>query len=328
MTELRTHNHDASDRTGSAGTSQFEMLLFRLGCADADADSPPALYGINVFKIREIAPMMPITEMIGSMPHMMGVVNLRGQVIPVIDLPAVVGCKPKTGLNILLVTEFARHTQAFAVEAVEDIVRLDWSQVLAAEANAGNNGMVTSIARLDGEQTSSRLVQVLDVEAITHAMSPRSVDTSRTKLTALPIKPGATILAADDSAVARTLIEEELTSLGASLVMARTGREAWEKLLALTKQAEAENCAIGDKVALVLTDLEMPEMDGFTLTRNIKTHAKLQSLPVVIYSSLTGTATEAHAKSVGADAYVSKFHMDELAHTLNQVLQERAPLPV
>lgn len=325
MTDLRARHHETIARTDSASAQQFEMLLFRLGCADAD--SPPALYGINVFKIREIAPMMPITEMIGSMPHMMGVVNLRGQVIPVIDLPAVVGCKPKTGLNILLVTEFARHTQAFAVEAVEDIVRLDWSQVLAAEANAGHNGMVTSIARLDDDVNTSRLVQVLDVEAITRSMSPHAADTSKTKLTTLPIKPGAAVLAADDSAVARTLIEDGLTSLGVPVVLSRTGREAWERLLALSKEAEAENCPVGDKVALVLTDLEMPEMDGFTLTRNIKTHGKLQSLPVVIYSSLTGTATEAHAKSVGADAYVSKFHMDELAQTLNQVLQERTSVP-
>jgi two-component system chemotaxis response regulator CheV len=313
---------DSSDRSGIAGANQFEMLLFRLG--SADGVSPSELYGINVFKIREIAPMMPITEMIGSMPNMLGVVNLRGQVIPVIDLPAVVGCTPKSGLNILLITEFARHTQAFAVEAVEDIVCLDWSQVLAAEANAGN-GMVTSIARLDGDVNSPRLAQVLDVEAITRSMSPEHYDVRETKLTALPIKPGSIILAADDSAVARSIIDEGLRSLGAEAILARTGKEAWERLQGLARQAEAEGCSVADKIALVLTDLEMPEMDGFSLTRNIKTHPKLQSLPVVIYSSLTGTATEQHAKSVGADAYVSKFHMDDLAHTLHDVLQARSP---
>lgn len=323
MTNSPIPRQDASDRSDFTGSNQFEMLLFRLGVADEGATTSE-LYGINVFKIREIAPMMTITEMIGSMPHMMGVVNLRGQVIPVIDLPAIVGCTPRTGLNILLITEFARHTQAFAVEAVEDIVCLDWSQVLAADSNTGNNGMVTSIARLESDPNSRSLVQVLDVEAITRSMSPENYDVRETKLTALPIKPGSIILAADDSAVARSIIEEGLLLLGAQVVLAKTGKEAWEKLLSLSTQAAVEGCPVEDKIAVVLTDLEMPEMDGFTLTRNIKTHGKLKSLPVVIYSSLTGTATEQHAKSVGADAYVAKFHIDDLAHMLHEVLHARS----
>ena len=124
------------------------MLLFRLG-GDAHGERNE-LFGINVFKIREIVAMPEVTAVAGSPPHVLGVVNLRGQIIQVLDLPAITGCTPKTGLNIMLVTEFARTTQAFAVESVEEIVRLDWNQVMSSEQSAGS-GMVTSIARLDDE---------------------------------------------------------------------------------------------------------------------------------------------------------------------------------
>jgi CheY-like chemotaxis protein len=171
----------------------------------------------------------------------------------VLDLPAIAGCTPKTGLNILLVTEFARTTQAFAVESVEDIVRLDWSQVLSAEHNAATGSLVTSIARLDGDINGSRLAQVLDVETIS---------------------------------------------------------------------AKAEGLTIRDKVAMALSDLEMPEMDGFTLTRHIKNDERFKHLPVIIHSSLSGAANEDHVKGVGADAYIAKFHAEDLASTIRHVLNQ------
>ncbi|HJV72825.1 MAG TPA: chemotaxis protein [Noviherbaspirillum sp.] len=315
---MNTVQQEVDERTNLTGSNKFELLLFRLGAApDADCSE---LFGINVFKIREIVPMPHVTTLAGSLPHMMGVVNLRGQIIPVIDLPAIVGCKPTTGLNILLITEFARTTQAFAVESVEEIVRLDWSQVLSAESNAGS-GMVTSIARLDGDIASAKLAQVLDVETILRQLSPAAevkVDTgSGPKLS---LKPGTIVLAADDSVVARTLIEQGLEAMGVPFVMTKTGKEAWERLQTIASSAEAEGKTVRDKVALVLTDLEMPEMDGFTLTRNIKKTERFKSLPVVIHSSLSGSTNEEHVRSVGADGYVAKFHAEELALALRQAL--------
>ncbi len=197
------------------------------------------LFGINVFKIREIIPMPTITAVAGSSPHMMGVVDLRGQIIPVIDLAAVAGCTPKTGLNILLITEYARSTQAFAVESVEDIVRLDWRQVLSAEGNAAG-GMVTSIARLDGDN-SDRLAQVLDVETILRQVMPSNeleVDPERIG-PQVEIRPGTVILAADDSLIARTMIEEGLTAMGLPYIMCKTGKEAWDQLQAISTKARS-----------------------------------------------------------------------------------------
>ena len=316
---MQTIQQEIDERTNLTSSNKLELLLFRLG--NDPQLNRSELFGINVFKVREIIPMPVITAVAGSPPNMMGVVDLRGQILPVINLPAVAGCTPSTGLNILLITEYARSTQAFAVESVEDIVRLDWRQVLSAENN-GASGLVTSLARLDGEN-SDQLAQILDVETILRQVMPSNdpaIDPERIgpKVT---IKPGTVILAADDSLVARTMIEDGLATMGLPYIMCKTGKEAWDKLQAISDKAEAEGKTVGDKIALVLTDLEMPEMDGFTLTRNIKQDPRFSAIPVVIHSSLTGTANEAHVKKVGADAYVAKFVAEDLANALCQALK-------
>ena len=316
---MTTYIHDADERANLTGNNKFELLMFRLG--EAPGTDRRELYGINVFKVREILVMPVITAMANAPENVLGVANIRGQIIPVIDLSAVVGCVPKRGLTILMVTEYARTTQAFAVEEVAEIVRLEWSDVLAAEGTGGN--LVTSIAKLDGDDENSRLVQVLDVEQILRNVMHTADEhiTPESVGAAVNLPEGAIILAADDSPVARLMIEQGLKAMGTPYIMVKTGQEAWERLQAIETEAQAEGKTAQDKVALVLTDLEMPVMDGFTLTKNIKQDQRFKSIPVVIHSSLTGTANEAHAKSVGADAYVAKFVARELASTIRQVLQ-------
>ena len=309
---------DIDERTKLAANSMFELLLFRLG--EAPGTDRRELFGINVFKVREILVMPEITAMVNSPPTVMGVANIRGQMITVINLPKVVGCNPTKGLGILLVTEFARTTQAFAVEEVNEIVRLEWKQVLSAENTGG--GLVTSIARLDGATENTRLAQVLDVEQILRDVLPdqHPAEIDKNVIPKLKIAPGKVIIAADDSAVARMMIEQGLKTMEVPYIMTKTGAEAWELIQSMSDKAKAEGKTIQDKVALVLTDLEMPEMDGFTLTKNIKQDGRFKSIPVIIHSSLTGTANEGHVKSVGADAYIAKFVAEELAATIREVL--------
>jgi len=315
--------HDVNERTQLTSNNQFELMLFRLG--QAPDSERRELFGINVFKVREIMVMPQITGIANAPPQVLGVANIRGQIIPVIDLPAVVGCTPKRGLNILLVTEYARTTQAFAVEEVDEIVRLDWSDVLAAEGKGGS--LVTSIAKLDGDAIGTRLVQVLDVEQILRNVMPSSNDTITPESvgSAIELPPGTLVLAADDSPVARMMLEQGLNAMGVRYEMTKTGQEAWDRLQAIDTEAQAQGQTALDKVALVLTDLEMPVMDGFTLTRNIKQDPRFRSLPVVIHSSLTGTTNEAHVNAVGADAYVAKFEATELAGALRKVLRRGSP---
>lgn len=319
---------EVDERTNLTGSNKFEMLLFRLGRAPGSGQSE--LFGINVFKVREIVAMPALTAMAGAPQHVLGMVNLRGQVIPVIDLPAVIGCTPETGLNLMLVTEFARTTQAFAAESVEDIVRLDWGKILPADHTASvARGLVTSIARLDDGQGGVKLVQILDVESILQRVMPsESIEVKKEDVGTGPLlKPGAVVLAADDSFVARTMIEQELKTLGLPYIMTKNGQEAWATLQNLAADCQAKGVPVTDRVAVVLSDLEMPEMDGFTLTRQIKGDPTLRTIPVVIHSSLTGDTNEQHVQRAGADGYVAKFAAKELADTLRQVLS-RSPATV
>jgi two-component system chemotaxis response regulator CheV len=321
---MKSVQQEGDERSNLAGTNKFELLLFRLGTDERLQRSE--LFGINVFKIREIVAMPVITAVAGAPPHVLGVVNLPGQIIQVLDLPSITGCKPETGLNIMLVTEFARTTQAFAVESVEEIVRLDWNQVMSSEHSAGS-GMVTSIARLEDEHGGApRLAQVLDVETILRNLSPADLPdlNPQTLGGKIKLKPGAVVLAADDSVVARALIEQGLDAMGVPYIMTKTGKEAWDQLNSIAAGAEAEGKTVYDKVAMLLTDLEMPEMDGFTLTRTIKKSGRFANMPVVIHSSLSGTTNEEHVRSVGADAYVAKFSAEDLAGTIRRILQRQA----
>ncbi|SCC91102.1 Response regulator receiver modulated CheW protein [Thiomonas sp. X19] len=314
---MSTVLQEVDERSRLAGTNKFELLLFRLG---EDNGRRREIFGINVFKVREALVMPSITAMPGAPQHVLGVANIRGQIVPVIDLPALVGCKPKA-LNILIVTEYERSVQGFAVEEVEEIMRLEWSRVLSAEANAVG-GMVTSIARLDADSDKTRLALVLDVEKVLRDVLPSRVQEVNAAQVGqkLELPPGSVILAADDSFVARSQIEKVLQALHAPYVMTKTGKEAWDKLQALANDAKAEGKSVGDKVAAVLTDLEMPEMDGFTLTRKIKDDERLKRIPVVIHSSLTGQANEDHARNVGAEGYVAKFVAEELGTALRKAI--------
>ncbi|WP_345798082.1 chemotaxis protein [Castellaniella sp. MT123] len=313
--------HAVDDRASLTGTNRFELLLFRLGTDNDSGQSE--LFGINVLKVREIVTMPAVTAVVGAPKHSLGVVQLRDQVIPVFDLPGIVGSKLSAPPSLMLVTEFGRTTQAFTVESVDDIVRLDWNQVISAEASGTAHSLVTSMARLDDDAGNTRLAQVLDVEAILqtvtpvkdrHQVDPKDVGDQ------IQLKPGTVILMADDSFVARALMEQALKALKVPYEMVKSGREAWDRLNVLKAAAEAEGKTILDKVSLMLTDLEMPEMDGFTLTRNIKQDARMRALPVVIHSSLSGSANEDHVRSVGADGYVAKFSAEELSSTIRKVL--------
>ncbi|SNS48039.1 two-component system, chemotaxis family, response regulator CheV [Noviherbaspirillum humi] len=311
---------DLEARTSLTANNKFELMLFRLGKGGGERSE---LYGINVFKVRELMEMPAITTIADASPYLLGMVNIRGQIIPVLDLPALAGCRLEQPPKILMVTEFARTVQAFAVEEVDDIVRLDWSQVKPAESCVAGEGTITSIAHLDVDVRGSSLVQVLDVEQILHRVfPPREAALDRSEAAS---EAGARhdihVLAADDSSSARMMISRALDTMGIAHRMATSGQDAWNQLNRLAEEAEAEGEPLLSRVSLVLTDLEMPEMDGFTLTRKIKADRRFGKLPVIIHSSLTGDANEQHVKGAGADAYVAKFKLEELAAVIDRVLQ-------
>lgn len=164
---------------------------------------------------------------------------------------------------------------------------------------------------------------VIDVEQVLHDIVPARHDLHATHsgLPQIAIRPGAAVIVAEDSRVARAMLEKGLKAMGLPVLMHVTGKDAWLKIEELAAQAQQEGSHISDKIALVLTDLEMPEMDGFTLTRKIKTDSRLQSIPVVIHSSLSGSANEEHVRKVRADGYVAKFEINELSSVIARVMR-------
>jgi two-component system, chemotaxis family, chemotaxis protein CheV len=296
---------DAVDgRTKLAGSNKMELLLFSLGTHET--------FGINVFKVREVSPTPPIT-MTPNMPTgVEGVISLRGSIIPVISLAHFIKLEdaPQGVGETMIVTEFSRHTQGFLVQDVDRIIRVDWDKVKPPENMlAGQDGMITAITELD----DGRLISILDVERVlVEVLGEKPMPT----LPQMEVGREATVFFADDSAVARKEIVAVLDKLGMKYIQSNDGLEAWTKLTGMANRAASERSPLKNQLQLILVDAEMPEMDGYVLTRNIKSDNRFAGIPVVMHSSLSSDANRTMGQQVGVDAYVAKFDPAVLADTL------------
>lgn len=296
-------------RTKLAGSNKMEILLFSLGTGE--------VFGINVFKVREVSQTPHITKTPNTPPGVEGVISLRGNIIPVISLAKFINIDgaPENSGQTMIVTEFSRHTQAFLVHDVDRIIRVDWDKVKPpANMLTTQDSMITAITELpDG-----KLVSILDVEQIlAKAIGEDEIP---------PLEPVETerehlVFFADDSSVARKEITKVLETLGIKYQQAANGREAWEKLQAMANSAQAEGVPLKERLSLILTDAEMPEMDGYVLTRSIKADRRFDGIPVIMHSSLSSEANRSMGQAVGVDNYVAKFDPVVLADTLRPFLR-------
>ena len=314
MSELMK-NIDA--RTKLAGTNKLELLLFSLGTDSRTGRKET--FGINVFKVREVMRTPPITAAPEMPDAVKGMVSLRGILVPVVDLSQYAHVDSDQPREIMIVTEYNGRTQGFLVEAVDTILRLDWAQMKVPPdmLTARMGGLVTAITELpDG-----RLVMLLDVERVLSETTHFDDD-----LIYREIKPidrsDATVLFADDSSVARKQVQTTLERMGVNFVAAINGRQAWEELQKLARYAESQGRPVCEIVSLVLTDIEMPEIDGYMLTKLIKSDSRFAGIPVLMHSSLSGMSNHQLGKSVGVDEYVSKFEPQQLAASIARLLTQ------
>lgn len=296
-------------RTKLAGSNKMEILLFTLGSRE--------IFGINVFKVREVSQTPKITKTPNMPLGVEGVISLRGNIIPVIELSkfiATENSRDKTPAGTMIVTEFSKHTQAFLVHEVDRIIRVDWDKVRAPEAMlAGNQALITAITELpDG-----KLVSILDVEQILSSVIGEKIIPELPKST---MDPDTFMFFVDDSLVARKEIVGVLDKIGVKYHQANNGKEAWDKLQGLANRAVQDGEFLAEKLKLILVDAEMPEMDGYVLTKHIKSDHRFHGIPVVMHSSLSSNANKAMGASVGVDAYVAKFDPLVLADTLAPLL--------
>ena len=313
MSEL-LKNIDA--RTRLAGTNKLEILLFTLGVDDRTGRRET--FGINVFKVREVMRTAAITAAPEMPSCVEGMVSLRGALVPVVDLAKYTGMQTETPRNIMIVTEYNGHTQGFLVEAVDTILRLDWSQMRVPPdmLTAKLGGLVTAVTELEG----NKLVMMLDVEKVLAETARYDEDFMYKGIEPVENEERFVVFA-DDSSVARKQIERTLDTLGVPYRGAVNGRAAWDLLQQLARQASSTGGRVSDLVSLVLTDVEMPEMDGYILTKNIKSDSSFEGIPVLMHSSLSGMSNQQLGKSVGVDEYIPKFEPQRLAETLRRLIK-------
>lgn len=295
-------------RTKLAGSNRMEILLFSLGTQE--------IFGINVFKVREVSRTPFITKAPNMPIGVEGLISLRGNVIPVLALAKVMGIvDPGEPLgNSMMVTEYSKRTLGFLVHEVDRIIRVDWDKVRAPDnVTSSSHNFITAITELQ----DGKLVSILDVETILASTFGEAVVG---QIHPLEGAHDVTVFFVDDSSVARKKIAETLDKLGVKHKHALNGLEAWTRLEGMAGHAQQRRLSLRDEVSLILVDAEMPEMDGYVLTRNIKLDARFEGIPVVMHSSLSSEANRAMGKSVGVDAYVAKFDADVLAETLRPLL--------
>ncbi len=307
-------------RTKLAGSNKLEMLLFSLGTDERTGREET--FGINVFKVREVMRIPPITHAPEMPPSVEGMVSLRGVLVPVVDLIKYVGVQNSSPPQIMIVTEYNGHTQGFLVENVDTILRIDWSsmKVPPEMLTAQMGGLITAVTELkDG-----RIVMMMDVEKILADTSNYVDESSIATLQPIPVS-GKTIFFTDDSVVARNQIEKALAALNINGISATNGKEAWSELQKIAHRAEVLGQKVTDFIQLILTDVEMPEMDGYVLTRHIKSDPRFSGIPVLMHSSLSSDANQQLGRSVGVDEYVPKFEPHKLAEVLSRLLVGNTP---
>ncbi|EGQ7867151.1 chemotaxis protein CheV [Vibrio parahaemolyticus] len=300
-----------NQRTQLVGQNRLELLTFRLMGRQR--------YGINVFKVKEVLQCPKLTSMPNLHPLVKGIAHIRGHTVSVIDLSLAIGGRPTIDIDkcFVVIAEFNRTIQAFLVSSVERIINMHWEAILPPPDGAGKAHYLTAVTNIDNE-----LVEILDVEKILAEIAP--VDETMDSTIGEEIaqaeqeKPIVRrILIADDSTVARKQVERAITSIGFEVVSVKDGKEAYNKLLEMAQEG-----SIYDQISLVISDIEMPEMDGYTLTAEIRRNADLKDLYVILHSSLSGVFNQAMVERVGANTFIAKFNPDELGNAVKSALTQ------
>ncbi|MEM7209400.1 MAG: chemotaxis protein [Pseudomonadota bacterium] len=297
-------------RTQLAGQNRMELLLFRLRGEQR--------FGINVFKVREVIQCPRLTTVPESNHIVCGVANIRGKTISVIDLGVAIGMPPieDTATAFLVITEYNRNIQGFLVSSVDSIVNHNWEQILSPPEGSVAKGYLVAVTHVDEE-----LVGILDVERVLAEL--RGFDTTMSEediaANTMVNEERNLVLIADDSVVARTQVSKTIEQLGGEVVVTCDGLEAWDLL---NKWVETESSEF-QRLSLIVSDIEMPRMDGYTLCTRIRDHAGLRHFPVVLHTSMSGGFNESMVEKVGADDFVSKFDPKDLGESISTHMNKK-----
>lgn len=298
-------------RTRLVGQNRLELLLFRLHGRQ--------LFAINVFKVREVIRMPRLTAMPQRHPVVEGVIHVRETTVPVINLAQAIGMKPMevTDDASLIITEYNRTMQAFLIGGVERILNMNWEEIEAPPKTTGRGHYLTAITRTEGE-----LVEIIDVEKVLSEIITYSTDVPEELIdeSLVNLARGKKVLIVDDSPVALNQARDTLVKLGLDVITASNGAQALERLQSIAEGHQD----VRDELLMVITDAEMPEMDGYRLTTEIREDPRLSGLHVVLHTSLSGSFNKNMVEKVGCDDFLSKFRPGELAALVQNYLRDSA----
>lgn len=300
-----------NSRTQMVGQNRLELLLFKLGS--------PQVYGINVFKVKEVLQCPKLTMMPKLNPVVRGVAHIRGGTIPILDLSMATGCSPlhDTDNSFVIISEYNGLVQGFLVSSVERIVNTNWESIHPPPSGTGKESYLTAVTDIDG-----KLVEIIDVEKVISEVVPMGDAISEEVLEEIPQEEDdddglGHILIVDDSSVARRQVQKCMESVGLETTLFKNGSEALDHL-----QGLAENgINPADKYIMMISDIEMPEMDGYTLTSSVKADPRMNELHIMLHTSLSGVFNHAMVEKVGADDFMAKFSPDNLASKAVNVLR-------
>ncbi|WMS89264.1 chemotaxis protein CheV [Pleionea litopenaei] len=297
-----------NQRTQMVGQNRLELLLFKLRGRQ--------VYGINVFKVREVLQCPELTQLPQRHAVVRGVAHIRGQTISVMDLSLATGGPPLENIHncFVIIAEYNRAVQGFLVSSVERIVNMNWGDIHPPPKGSGRDHYLTAVTEID-----KQLVEIIDVEKILAEITPASDIVSQEVIqkSAGREPQDKIVLIADDSSVARNQIKRTVEQLGMKVVTKKDGREALDFLKDLVDEGKRVN----DEILLLISDIEMPEMDGYTLTAEIRGNESLKDLWVLLHTSLSGVFNQAMVQKVGANDFIPKFNPDELASSVQKRLE-------
>ena len=298
-----------NELTEVAGQNRMELLLFKLS-------GRHQRYGINVFKVREVLPCPRLTVMPKLQKFVIVVAHIRGQTISVIDLAYAIGGRPSTNIDkcFIIIAEYNRSTHAFLVSSVERILNMNWDKIMPPPKGAGDSNYMTAVTEIDGE-----LVEILDVEKILEEISPSKLENTDleavydSEFKKIIEKHKPVVLVADDSRVALNQVTSALEKMNLTVVKAHDGREAFNLLREAAGKGPVEH-----QYAVVISDVEMPEMDGYTLCSTVRQDPSLKNLYVILHTSLSGVFNLGMVSKVGANDFIPKFNPLELARAVKK----------
>ncbi len=305
---------NVDQRTRLAGQNRLELLLFNLGTKER--------YGINVFKVHEVIRCPDsLSRLPGAHPAVIGLATIRGDAVSVIDLAMAIE-QPSAGENtsgsFVIVTEYNRQILGFMVAGVEHIVNMSWEEIEPPPTRPGES-YITAVAHIKDE-----LVEIIDVERILQEIVGDSEDiTEDIEGVSASDGPPPRVMVIDDSTVARNQVKRVLDQLGVESILCNDGKQALDQL----KSWVSEGKDPGSMLGMIISDIEMPSMDGYTLTTEIRNDPALASLYVVLHSSLSGMFNEAMIQTVGADQFLPKYDPNELAKTIMTRLGHQCQKP-